>query len=114
MTNDIYDTEMEFIFQLTRHVPDEIPWSTISSLQPQQLYGLQVTFAGWGITNNGSIAQHLLLGNLIVLTRNECTGRIKALANDMVPVDKRMICTTATPYILMQQVSNVFEFSLYF
>jgi hydroxyacyl-ACP dehydratase HTD2-like protein with hotdog domain len=60
---------------------------------------------GWGVSNTGQIASILQTANVKVLTKAECTERIKKLEKKKISFHERLFCTAAEPYVLLHRVS---------
>jgi hypothetical protein len=87
-------------------VPKEIKPVTLLTLSNSDLYGLDVTTAGWGVSNTGSSAIGLEAVNLKILTNTECEERTNEILGYKLDMDIGIICTAIEPFALLQHVSK--------
>lgn len=77
---------------------------TLTPLNNQQLYGKKAVLAGWGLTNEGEIADLLQKTRVKILPPMECGHKVQLVINETHVVEKNDICSAAEPYALTARV----------
>jgi hypothetical protein len=68
------------------------------------LYGVDVTLAGWGLSNNNSVAINLQVASTTTITKKDCENRLEAIMAVTISLDDIYICSISDPYILLNYV----------
>jgi hypothetical protein len=69
------------------------------------LFGLRVAIAGWGVKRNGDVPNILETVDLNILLDEDCQNRILKLHGQTINIHSNCFCTAAEPYALLSQVS---------
>jgi hypothetical protein len=77
----------------------------ISPMSAYDLFGVGAVIVGYGQTNNGQISNLLLKGSVRIIPNNVCENNIENLQGYRILVHSRFLCSTANPYLLLQEVS---------
>jgi hypothetical protein len=87
----------------SRIIPAEL-----NTLSNEQLYGLNVNAAGWGVANDGTNPRYLETVELKILTKTECEERISRGSGSPVILPDKLLCSIAEPFALLINVSENF------
>jgi hypothetical protein len=91
--------------QLTENVDKAISPVPISNLASTELYGLEITSAGWGSPNTFQLPVLMETVNLTIITNRECEHKIKSVHGKRIPFHERNLCSTSMPPAIVTYVS---------
>lgn len=79
---------------------------TLTPLNNKQLHRINAAIVGWGITNDGRVADILQRATVTILTPEECVRKVKLITKEGFILGINYLCTSANPYALGSCVRN--------
>ncbi|XP_011495584.1 PREDICTED: trypsin delta/gamma-like [Ceratosolen solmsi marchali] len=92
------------IIRLNEAVTHRITPATVSTLSNSDFVGYDVVVTGWGQSNDGFNPRYMEKIDVKVLSKTNCENKIQMASGKLVPLDSRFICTSVTPFGLLQPV----------
>ncbi|XP_011501473.1 PREDICTED: trypsin iota-like [Ceratosolen solmsi marchali] len=90
------------VMRLSEKIPANIKPVGLLTLSKSNLFGLNVTTAGWGLSNTGSLNNVMEKVTLKILTDNEVNDRVLDVLGHELFVDPEIICSASEPFALLQ------------
>jgi hypothetical protein len=87
-------------------MPDYITPALISQASNSNFYGLKATMASWTIHSFTEFPTIMDLGDVKILTLNQCIRKYTKLMHEISNLHWRCLCSVAEPYIVMEYVST--------
>jgi hypothetical protein len=72
------------------------------------LYGLEVITAGWSQSATYEITNIMQTASLEVMSIIACENRISTLYGRSISLDQKLLCTNATPNVILTYVSTYY------
>ncbi|XP_011501555.1 PREDICTED: trypsin-like [Ceratosolen solmsi marchali] len=94
------------IIKLSTTLPNNITPVALSTLSNSQLYGLDVSLAGWSRNNYERIPTTMETSFVTVLTYRECKERVQRLQESGITIHEGMLCTATQPFTYLTSLNN--------